>query len=52
MNNTTYELVDTHTKKVIATYSYEQRNKARARRDKLDLQHGAVRYILKPTFTK
>lgn len=51
MNNTTYELIDTQTKKVIATYSYAQRNRARNRRDKLDLQYGAVRYILKPIFS-
>ena len=46
MENTTYQLIDTQTQKVIATYSYAQRNRARARRDKLDLQYGAVRYIV------
>ena len=51
MNNTVYELIDTQTKKVIATYSYAQRNRARNKRDKLDLQYGAVRYILKPIFS-
>ena len=52
MENTIYELIDTKTQKVIGTYSYAQRNRARARRDKLDLQYGAVRYILKPTNKK
>lgn len=50
MIDTTYELIDMQTKKVIATYTYVQRNRARNRRDKLDLQHGAVRYILRPIF--
>ena len=50
MENTTYQLIDTKTQKVIATYSYAQRNRARARRDKLDLQYGAIRYIVKPIF--
>ena len=52
MENTIYELIDTQTQKVIATYSYAQRNRARARRDKLDLEYGAIRYILKPTNKK
>ena len=46
MENTKYELIDTKTQKVIGTYTYAQRNRARARRDKLDLEYGAVRYIL------
>ena len=50
MNNTIYELIDTKTQKVIATYSYAQRNRARNKRDKLDLEYGAVRYIVKPIF--
>ena len=48
MENTIYELIDTKTNTVIGTYSYAQRNRARARRDKLDLEYGAIRYILKP----
>lgn len=50
MKNTIYELIDTKTKKVLQVYTYNQRHKARARRDKLDLEHGCIRYILKPIF--
>ena len=50
MENTTYQLIDTQTGKILGTYGYAQRNRARNRADKLDLQHGAVRYIVKPIF--
>ena len=50
MENTIYQLIDTKTNTVIKEYAYSQRNRARNRRDKLDLQYGAVRYILKPIF--
>lgn len=50
MENTTYQLIDTHTGAVIATYAYAQRNRARNRRDRLDSQYGAIRYILRPVF--
>ena len=50
MDTTTYQLIDTHTGKVIATYTYAQRSRARNRCDRLDAQYGAVRYILKPIF--
>ena len=48
--DTKYQLIDTKTQKVMGVYSYAQRNRARARRDKLDLEYGAIRYILKPIF--
>ncbi len=50
MKTTTYELIDTKTGNVLKTYSYAQRNRARSRANKLDLQYGAVRYIIKPIF--
>ena len=40
-----YQVIDTQTKKVCGTYSSAQR--ARNRRDQLDLQHGAIRYRVK-----
>lgn len=51
MEKTIYQLMDTHTGKVLGTYSYAQRNRARNRADKLDLQYGAVRYTVRPIFS-
>lgn len=48
MDDTTYQLVDTHTGRVLATYTHSQRRRARARCDRLDAAYGAVRYILRP----
>lgn len=50
MENTTYQLIDSQTGKVIATYTYAQRNRARARADRMDLAYGAVRYVVRPVF--
>lgn len=50
MENTTYQLIDNQTGRVLATYTYAQRHRARNRRDRLDAQYGAVRYILRPVF--
>ena len=50
MEKKNYQLIDTQTQKVLGVYSYAQRNRARNKRDKLDLEYGAVRYILKPIF--
>ena len=50
MENTTYELIDNQTGKVLAVYTWAQRSRARNRRDRLDAQYGAVRYILRPVF--
>lgn len=52
MENTIYQLIDNQTGKVLGTYTYAQRNRARNRADKLDLQHGAVRYIVRPIFDR
>lgn len=41
-----YHLIDTHTHQVIGTYQSARR--ARARRDRLDAQYGAVRYVVRP----
>ena len=50
MENTIYNLTDLHTGKVIATYTYAQRNAARRRADKMDLAYGAHRYAACPVF--
>lgn len=41
-----YRLIDTRTGQVIR--SYTDRKAARRRRDRLDAQYGAVRYVVKP----
>jgi hypothetical protein len=51
MENTTYQIIDSKTGNVIATYTYAQRNRARNRADRLDQQYGACRYVVKPVFT-
>lgn len=50
MENTIYQLIDTQTGKVLGTYTYAQRNRARNRADKLDQEYGAVRYSVRPVF--
>ena len=46
MNQTVkYQVVDTQTGKVCGTYQNAQR--ARSRRDELDLRYGAIRYRVK-----
>ncbi len=50
MQDTTYQLVDTHTGRVLGTYTYAQRNRARNRADKLDLAYGSVRYVVRVVF--
>ena len=47
---TRYELIDTLTGNVIKSYSPAQRNAARRRADKLSVQHGSYRYVVKPIF--
>ena len=39
-----YVIIDTHTNKIVGRYKYKDAGRARARRDKLDLEYGAVRY--------
>ena len=45
-----YHLVDGQTSEVIGKYTPEQRGRARARRDKLDNQHGSYRYRVVPVY--
>ena len=47
-----YHIVDGQTGKVIGKYSAEQRNRARARRDKLDNAYGAYRYKVVPIYAE
>lgn len=46
------ELVDHHTGRVLRTYGPTEQDARRARRaaDRLDLEYGAVRYIVRPVF--
>lgn len=41
---TGYELIDGHSGRVLGRYSPAQKNRARNRCDRLDLDYGAVRY--------
>lgn len=43
-----YEVVDNQTSRVVA--SYTSRRRAQARADKMDLQYGAVRYVVRPVW--
>jgi len=49
---TGYELIDSQTKKVLKKYGPDKRRYASRQADKLDLQYGAVRYFVKPIFSK
>lgn len=50
MERTTYNLTDLHTGKILRTYTYAQRDRARDRADELNLQYGAHRYDACPVF--
>lgn len=51
MTNTIYKIIDGKTGEQIGKdYTYAQRNRARNRADKLDLEYGAYRYSVKPVF--
>ena len=42
------KIIDLHTKKQIGKdYTYKNRNKARARANRLDLDYGAYKYVVK-----
>ena len=44
-----YRVIDLQTRKQMGNnYAYAQRNRARARADKLDLEYGAHRYTAQP----
>jgi len=46
-----YVIVDRRTgRQVGKPYSYEQRNRCRARVDRLDLEYGAYRYSAQPVY--
>lgn len=45
MGNAKYQVIDRHTGQVVGTYASKQR--ARNRREALDLQYGAIRYSVR-----
>ena len=45
--DTKIELVDTHTKRVLYTSTYRNVKRMRTRADKLDMQHGSYRYVVR-----
>ena len=50
MESTTYQVIDTKTQQVLSTH--KDRIQARRKRDRLDMQYGAVRYVVKPVFAE
>lgn len=44
----TYQVIDNKTKQIVG--EYKSRKRASNRADKLDLEYGAYRYIVKPIF--
>lgn len=51
MENTTYQIIDLQTgNKIGGVYQYAQRNRARNKAEKLNLEYGAHRYSAKPIF--
>ena len=52
MEKTIYNLTDLHTGNILGTYKYAQRNRARNRAEKLNLEYGAHRYSAHPVFDR
>jgi hypothetical protein len=52
MENTIYNLTDLQTGSILGTYKYAQRNRARNRAEKLNLEYGAHRYAACPVFDR
>lgn len=51
MENTTYQIIDLQTGDAVSgIYKFAQRNRARNRAEKLNLEYGAHRYAAQPTF--
>lgn len=50
MENTIYNLTDLQTGAILGTYKYAQRNRARNKAEKLNLQYGGHRYSACPVF--
>lgn len=51
MRDTLYEIIDTHTRQRVGNiYSYANRNRARARAERMNLSYGAHRYTVRPIF--
>lgn len=42
-----YHVIDTQTKKIIASYPEDKARVARNRANKLDLNYGAIRYVVR-----
>ena len=48
-----YRIIDSKTgQQVGATYTYANRNRARSRADRLNLEYGAHRYSARPIFSE
>lgn len=53
MESTTYQIIDHKTGNAVSgIYSYAQRNRARNRAEKLNLEYGAHRYSAQPIFVR
>lgn len=53
MEATTYQILDHQTGNTIGgVYTFAQRNRARNRAEKLNLEYGAHRYAAQPTFNQ
>ena len=52
MEKTIYNLTDLQTGKILGTYQFAQRNRARNRAEKLNLEYGAHRYAACPVFDR
>lgn len=52
MENTIYNLTDLKTGKVISVHTYANRNRARNKAEKLNLEYGSHRYAACPIFSK
>ncbi len=51
MENNTYQIIDSQTGNAVSgVYTYSQRNRARNKAEKLNLEYGAHRYYAKVTF--
>jgi len=51
LDKATYKIIDLKTQQQVGkNYKGTQRNRARARADKLDLEYGAYRYIVRAIF--
>jgi rubrerythrin len=53
IEDTQYQIFDTQTKQSVGSpYKYSQRVRARGKAESMNQQHGAIRYIVQPIFSK